>query len=252
MVELKNMKNFNILTELKNFLWLLLPLLWGGIIWMAGWGITAIIRIPLALTYLAMLSILIWLFFPLLEKARKEYKCTFFDHSLLLLPWYFFVAVTFIGLSARLFYFENNYPIINSLIFGIFGSACIEELLARMIFVRYRMSFIRLLIYNVISSLAMTFMHMGFEQTSAPLTDYLFVRGHFIFSFALGLIAYKSRRIELTMIVHMLSNFVRYTLPVLILGNRGTFAQVLSLILDCATLLLIAGTAYEKDSEKNN
>ena len=62
-------------------------------------------------------------------------------------------------------------------------------------------------------------MHAGFEEVMPSLYELFFARGHFVFSFMLGLFAYKTKRIELSLIIHILSNLARYTLPVLILGQ---------------------------------
>jgi membrane protease YdiL (CAAX protease family) len=53
----------------------------------------------------------------------------------------------------------------------------------------------------------------------------------------LGLFVYKTKRIEVSLFIHIFSNFFKYTLPILIWGKGQA---ILALIVNCLELLLLA------------
>ncbi len=240
---------------LKLFFLSLLPLVWGlcTAILIHGGGFFA--HVPYTFVALIALLALTGIFYSSLEFARKNYRLKFFEYDLKLPPWLLLVAVTATGLIvATMFKIlgipYQNFPALISLITGVGASACIEELLARTAYVKFPMTTAQALFFNLLSSLAVTYMHVGFEESRAPLLDYLFLRGYYVFSFSLGLIAYKTKRIELCILLHMLSNLFNYTLPVLVIGE--SFKMPPSLIASLVMILALAGcySLFNRDSKE--
>ncbi len=213
------------------------PLLWAVL-----YGFLQRAPIPYAWEAMVVLVLVSVLLFKILESARKTYQATIFNFPLSLPPWFVFVGLTLAGLALLgLFPVVCNWPILTSLIWGVSFSPTFEELITRSLFVAFPLSAIEAIFLNLLSSCAFSSMHYGYHEIPKTLHQYLLI--HFGFSFMLGLIAYKTKRIELCMLIHACSNFLRYTLPVLILGQEGCNPTI-SLIYECITLIILAGCSY--------
>ena len=152
------------------------------------------------------------------EYARKNYPVYIGSWKLYLPSWKLFVVVPAVLMLGTRYIYSPSNPIIQSIIYGVLTSGFYEEIFSRSLFVKYRMSICEFLFWNFISSCSFALMHAGFEQVPAPFLSYILERGHVEYSFMLGLIVYKTQRIELTMLMHSIGNLLRYTLPVLVFG----------------------------------
>lgn len=86
-------------------------------------------------------------------------------------------------------------------------SSCIEELTTHTIFAVYQFTPLLFFVLNIIASTAFGVMHAWYCAEPVASWCSLAFGGHFIFAFMLGVIAYQTRRIEIPIILHMLSNF---------------------------------------------
>ena len=114
------------------------------------------------------------------------------------------------------------------------------------------MNLLEFILFNIISSVAFTFMHAGyFPKGESTIT--LLTNGHLAFSFMLGLITYKTQRIELPIMLHMLSNIFRYTIPVCIFNCPwpSLVAIISALIVDILFSLCLAGCSYKENKTAN-
>ncbi len=204
-----------------KILWSLAPMFWGTITWLLAYGPGNILPISYPIRLLCGIMLVALFFYRPLNYAATHYKISLFEYSLPLPNWKPLTFVTVLLLliySIYALFFSWDYsPVFSSIVFGVFASACIEELLTRAFFIKYSMSSIQFIIFNLISSTSFALMHAGYEQPTPSLYDLFITRGHFHLSFLYGIIAYKTKRIEITMLLHIGSNFFRYTLPFLIL-----------------------------------
>lgn len=248
------------ITTLKNHVvinsgplfWALSPALWGAITWFFQWGPGSILPISYPLRQLACIIILIAYFYKTLQYTSSHNQVFLFEYPLRIPHWKILSYATVILLLLYCIYFQfftRDYsPVFGSLIMGVFTSSLLEELLARTFFLKYRMSGLQFIILNVISAFAFTIMHAGFEKIPPSFYDLFFLRGHFDYCFLLGIVAYKTQRIEVSMLLHMSSNFFRHLLPFLIIQQS---MPTTNLIYTCFTLLILGATykMTKKDRE---
>lgn len=201
---------------LQKILWSIAPIAWGAFVWFMGWGLGSTLIPKYSFNYISRyvvaIAATVYFFGTSFRHAYKNYHIYIFRYAVLLPAWSYFVGLVLIAscLSATPLI---NYELIASLIRGVIVSAIVEELIARSFFVKYKMRLKEFIIFNTLSSLAFTYMHAFYMQESIGMHE-LLQRGHFSFSFMLGAVVYKTRRIELSMFLHMLSNLFRYTIPV--------------------------------------
>jgi len=241
------MKNYKLL--ITEFFWALAPLGLGAFIWFMSWGYASslfIYPVDFLFRYAVISGIIIIFFRKSLNDSLKN-KLLFFDRQIPLPPWWVFLLLIFSGLAVILFTPLKQYATIQNLVYGVIISATIEEFIARSFFIKYKMGLWEFLLLNTISSLAFTFMHSFYNQEFVSCFD-LMQRGHFPFSFMLGIIVYKAQRIELTIILHMLSNLLRYTVPVCLLNCPwpSLFAIISSDFVSILFYLALAGCAYKR------
>ena len=230
--------------------WSLAPLLWGGVTWFLAYGPGASLPISYAMRMLIGILILVAYFYKPLEYAAKHNRILFFEYPMSPPRWTLPVFTTITLLLTynlySLFFSWDSSPFFNSLLFGIFAGPCLEELIARSFFVKYRMSGVAFIVFNTISATAFTLMHAGFEQIPASLHELFFARGHFAFGFLLGIIAYKTQRIEIPILLHMASNFFRYTLPTIILHQPFPIIYPLFMAVE----LLVVGGMHKREPQE--
>lgn len=226
--------------------WALAPLVWGLITYFLAFGPGAALHIGYSIRLLAGIAFLTFYFYKTLESARLKTIVFLFDYPLIIPSWKLLIGLTSFLLLIHTFFFSwGVYPVFDSLVFGVFGSSCLEELLSRTLFIKYRMKPAEFIGFNILSSCVFTLMHAGFESIPPSWYELFFMRGHFEFAFLLGLIAYKTQRIEIVIIIHMLSNLLRYTVPFLLIKQE---LPVLGLFLTCLELIVVAGMTYTTKS----
>lgn len=152
------------------------------------------------------------------EYAHKHYSMTIGDYKIPLPSWKILLSIPIVLLIAAQCIYKPTNLFVQSIIGGILACSFFEEVFARSLFVKYKMGTLEFLCFNAISSCAFGLMHAGSEQSPLPWTTYLFLRGHIPWSLNMGLIVYKTQRIEFTMLWHSVSNLIRYTIPVLLFG----------------------------------
>lgn len=225
--------------------WAMAQLLWGACIWFFSFGPGKNILRQAPLYAYAIALTAGYFYRPLMARSLKTHPFLF-DIPITIPRWIYLIAGTLCILTAYFiasrFFGVNFSPIVHSLVFGVCASACVEELAARSILAKYSLSSVGFIIFNLVSSLAFTLMHAGF-QNPAPTLYALLVNGHFQFSFMLGIIVYKSQRIELTLLLHAASNLVNYTLPTLLLMQP---LPLLSVLFWCSMYLILGGISKKK------
>lgn len=235
-------------TNLCKVLLSLAPLIWGIFTWTMAWGPLGKI-IPYGSFNILVRAILgygivVFFFYRALEYARKHYQSTFFNYTMPLPPWWLFIVLNFFAIGVSFFYVPiYHYPLLESIVLGLLLSSCIEEFLAHALFVKYKMHFLEFFFFNIITSLSFTFMHAGYFEQGKSICD-LFSMPHFAFSFMLGILVYKTQRIELAIILHILSNVLNYTLPVCIL-HQSINLSCISQFQNILFYLCLAGCAYK-------
>jgi len=239
-----NIKNYT--SAVPKILWSLAPLAWGAFSWFV-WSANFIHTTPLKfLTLTTVASATIILFFGTTFNTASRYKARLFNYSIALPPWYIFLAV--IPLAVGLCFTPLiRYDFLSSLTQGILIYSIFEEFIVRGFFTKYTMSMKEFIFYNTVSSLSFTFMHCFYGETPVNALS----AGHFGFGFALGFIAYTSRRIELGMLLHILANIVNYTIPVIILKSAPALLPGISrVVLEFLFCLIVIGCAYSACSTK--
>ncbi len=247
----RHLLNSNFSQYIGKIFWAFAPLLWGGITWFLAYGPGAYFPLSFAMRMLIGLAILIAYFYKPLEYAYRHNRVLFFEYPVPLLNWRIPIS-TAIGLliiySIYSFFFSWDFsPLFGSIVFGVFASACLEELLTRSFFIKYRMSGIEFIVFNIISSIAFTLMHAGFFNPPPSLYALFFEKGHLPFSFLLGIVAYKTQRIEITLLLHIASNFFRYTLPTFILQQQH---PTIFLVFVCIEILILGGVHKAENYNK--
>ncbi|MGE0207354.1 MAG: lysostaphin resistance A-like protein [Candidatus Babeliales bacterium] len=234
----------------EKLLWTLAPLAFGSFVWAMGWGFGSYLVPYYPLNYLLRVvvasAITIFFFRKTFDYATQHYELQFFGYTVKLPSWWIFIALALL-VSCFNFTPLARFETMQSLIGGVFVSAIIEEFIARSYFVKYKMSAPTFIVLNILSSLAFTFMHI-FYTKDMHMDVVNLLSNHFEFSFMLGIIVYKTQRIELSIILHMLSNLLRYTIPVCILHCvYPSFMMVLlSLMVGTVILLALAGCSYKR------
>lgn len=217
----------------------LLPLFFGLSSWFFRFGPGVSYSINYTIIMVFWIVYATWFYYDVLEYACKHYMVIILNKKIHLPSWKNLIVPAFLLLLFASYIYCPQSLVIQSLWYGVLISAFSEELLTRSVFIRYRMFFFEFLCFNVISSLAFSVMHAGFEAAPVPLWDYVFLRGHFAWSFMLNIVVYRTQRIEMTMLIHALSNLIRYTIPVLIVGNNYT-GSVLQSIFVCIEYVVLA------------
>ncbi len=220
----KTFMNKNLLSKL---LWSIAPIGWGAFTWFIAFGpgssfipfasSSISCQISFLIRTLLAFGLIILFFKDSFEDARKNNKLKFFGFLVPLPAWYYLMALVIAGILIS-FAFRPiwEYEVINSLILGVLISSCVEEFITRSFFVKYKMGWLEFLEFNIISSISFLLMHAGYSASGAPLAN-LFTGDRFVFSLIMGLLVYKTQRIEIAIILHMLMNFLCWTLPVCIL-----------------------------------
>lgn len=232
----------------EKFLWSLAPLVWGIFVWSMGWGYgSAISYGPNLFVRTAIaLGIIFWFYRSTFNMAQKNYTVTFFDYSVTLPSWQLFMLLPIIAAScALLFHPLWQYSILHSIIVTVLLSSCIEEFVTHSIFVRYSMSIQEFLLFNTVSAVSFAFMHAGYSYELPSITE-LLSNGYFQFAFSMGLLIYKTKRIEIPIIYHIFSNFFNTTLPHYILLKP--LPIIVSLIIHSLLPLGLAGLSHKQDA----
>jgi membrane protease YdiL (CAAX protease family) len=227
-----------------------LPLVWGGFVCFMGWGPGSTVIsshwLNFVIQAVSAALLITYAFGSALQNASKKYHTTFFGYSFPLPSWRFFILLPVIAACcSSVPLFQGDF--MSSLIRGVMVSSIIEEFITRSFFITYRMGLREFILFNTLSSLAFTFMHGFYIQGGVDMYE-LLQRGHFAFSFMLGVIVYKTQRIELAIILHMLSNLLRYTIPVCLLLSPwpSSVALLLSMVVDGIWILCLGGCSYLK------
>jgi len=231
----------------------LAPLLWGSFVWFMGWGLGANFFLNYSVNYLIRIIIVLlslYCFFGFgLNQAYRKHQIYFAQYPLYLPSWKYFLIL--VGIAASIV----TLPIIKSeflqsIFYGVIISSILEELITRSFFIKYKMNLLEFIFWNVLSSFAFMFMHGFYQEQFLDLFE-LLQRGHLGFSFILGIIVYKTQRIELSITVHMLSNLLRYTIPVCLFHMPWpSFIAFSGSILHEAIMILVLAFCYSKDIER--
>jgi len=241
----------------QKITWALAPVIWGIFSWSMGWGVGAqLIPSVYGINFIVRMALPIlvvsYLCGSTLQYASKEYVPTFFDTPFWVPSWIYFVlaaAIAAVIAATPL----STLHLIGSLTGGVLISAVVEELVTRSFFIKYRMRIWEFIFFNILSSAAFTYMHTFYEKDGVALTELFLQRGHLMFSFILGVIAYKTQRIEIAMLLHMLSNLLRYTIPVCLFQCQWPEPQYVigSLFVELITILALSGCAFRKKRLEN-
>ena len=238
----------NFINYIEIFFWLVAPLGW-GLLWAVLSTLSGrFVIISHALAITALLAFVSWYFYQPFQERSFKTQLYLFEYPLYVVRWIYIIAFTIALLIAYslfvIFISKEFLPILDSFIFAVVAGPCLEEFLSRSIFAKYNMSVIQFVFFNCISSLAFTLMHLGFQSPPPTLFSLFFIKDHFFFSFLLGIIAYKSKRIELSIGMHAASNIFRAA-PFFILGYH---IPILSLMFACFELLIVAGISSKETS----
>lgn len=223
------------------------PILWGLLTWFLIWGPGSMFipdsHYPIKTAVQAAMGFLVFgiYYASTYNRARDIYRPTFFGISFAVPPWWLLIALAWIALAIGLFFAPLSvHPFIASLIMGVMLYPCIEELIAHTLFVKYTFSVFGIIFWSLLNAYAFMLMHRWYAN---PPNTYetLWSNGHFGFGLLTGLITYKTGRIEVAIIIHMLSNLLRYTLPVLVfnipLAPASYFAVVDAFFIFCVAFL---------------
>jgi len=156
-------------------------------------------------------AIALLLFGKAYKFAQEHYIPTFYGYTFPLPSWSLLMIFVMVG-GVLKFFTLPPFPGSAMMAIGfnyLTGSSYLEELFSRSIFVKYDLSLLEFMVINTISSCAFTLMHLGYRGFEDMSLSQLLLNGHFEFSFLLGIIAYKTKRIELTTILHVLHNLAR-------------------------------------------
>ena len=251
---MKSIKKF-----LIRILYSLLPLAYGIFVWIIDYKLSSYIRLEYPFNILFRTSITIGiialLFGKSLNKAYETNQLQFFGYNFNIPSWKYFAASVPFAILINLL--QKNEPIINfefgrSLIYGVIVSVIIEELIARSFLIKNKINISQFFLFNTISSIAFTIMHTFYYQDGISLHQ-LILNGHFAFSFTMGILAYKTQRIEVPIIIHMLSNLMRYTIPVCLFNSPwpSTIAASTGTFVDVTVALCLTGLSYKQKEYLN-
>ena len=178
--------------------WALAPLIFGVISWLLVYGPGRLIQaVPIlyAMSWLVCILILIIVCYKTCEYSSTHNQVLFFEYPLRLPNWkilaklisaliilYILYSLILYILYSEFFTWEF-WPMFNSIVFGVSAFPFLEELFARSFFIKYRMSGIEFIIFNLISSAAFTIMHAGIS--SSTMYNCFLLMGTFPFLFYL-------------------------------------------------------------------
>lgn len=235
----------------------LMPIFFGIFIWQMAWGFGQKLFAGWAVQY--QLSLLLraiiafgfcLLFFSDSYVKNENVPVSFFNKRIYLIPWWFFIVLSFLALgSSFLFIPLWEHPFVQSIILGLIFSSCIEELVTHSMFQKYSMKWSEFLVFNSINSIAFMLMHAGYVQDNLNFVQ-LLSNGHIQFSFILGIITFQTRRIEIPIILHLLSNFLRFTVPKFVIAV--SYDQLLAVALDILLIVCLVGLKSRKSSPVNH
>lgn len=228
--------------------WSLAPLAWGILTWFLAFGPGQFLFISYSMRLLIGIILLTTIFYKTLEYRRLHTNVLLFDIPIYFPSWLLFFFTSIVLLIINIFFFKYDTAFLNSMTFIIFAGSLLEEFISRDFFIKYEMKGLEFIIFNFISATTFTLMHSGYSTPTPNIWNLFFERGHFPFAFLLNIIAFKTKRIELPLIIHMLSNFFNCTLPNLILHEQKP--AWITLAFDCFQLLLVGG-AIAIDKKKN-
>lgn len=238
---------------IKKFLLALAPLGWGFFTWFLAWGpgewLIPYTKYPLGLIIRTTLGfgLCILFFARVYEQRRKTYIPTFFEYSFNVPPWWLYVLAVYGALALSFFFIPlYEYPIAQSLITGVLLYPCIEELIGHTLFIKYSLSGIEVIVFGTVNAFAWALMHRWYENPLVPI-EHLWQRGYIEFGLMMALVAYKTKRIEIPLALHMLSNLLGYTLPVIIL--KRPVVPLYHTILQSFFIFCVAALAYRKKNE---
>lgn len=238
---------------IQKFFWVLAPIFWGYLIWFLGYSHFERLlhsMIPwssydyniklLFRSVVGVIAILIF-FSKSFNYAQKNYQLTFWGYKFWVPDWKFLISLVFIGLIFTLPFIPTfEWIILDNIINSVLISAIFEELITHGYFIKYKMGSLQFIFFNILSSITFSLMH--YFYTMQEFLAYNLITNYFIFGFTMGIIAYKSQRIELPIILHMGSNFINYTLVKLILNIQDT--TLVNMIYHAIILLVVAGISY--------
>lgn len=235
---------FRLRSLLGKIIWSLAPIGWGLFTWFMAFGPGAkyimlgkySYQFNIAIRAFMGFSLVIGFFGKYFNNSQSNTPF-WFDIKLYLIPWRILIAIVFLGIGLSFFFVPLwQYEALNSIVLGVLLSACIEELIAHSIFVKYPMKGFEFVCFNLLSSISFAFMHMGYSA-DFYITKDMFIE-HIAFSFLMGSLAYETKRIELPIICHMLSN-LSYTFTAFIFGIQSLY--LLPLIKQIFWFSLIVG-----------
>ncbi len=156
-------------TMAENYFGQLAPAFWGAIVWFLAFGPGTIVPISYPIRQLIGILIFVAYFYKPLQYTSSCNRVMLFDYQLPIPNWKFLVGITITLLILYSTYWQfypwGYIPTFDALVFAVFASACLEELLARAFFLKYRMTGTQFIIFNLISSLSFSIMHLGYEST---------------------------------------------------------------------------------------
>lgn len=232
-------------TFLAKIMWSLAPIGWGLFTWFIAFGSGAkyivlgkySYQFNLLLRSIMGFGLITYFFGKYYNYAQLNITPFWFDIKLYLVPWRILIGIVFLGIGLSFCFVPLwQYVAINSIVLGVLLSPCIEELISHSIFVKYSMNGFEFVCFNLLSSISFAIMHMGYSA-DFYITKDMFIE-HIAFSFLMGLLAYETKRIELPIICHMLSNF-SYTFMVFVLGIQSVY--LLPLVKQICWFSLIVG-----------
>lgn len=227
----------------EKLFWAVAPAFWGALVWFLAYGPGTIVPITYPIRQLIGILILVAYFYKTLQYTSSHNQVRLFDYPFPIPNWKSLIGITILSLILYRIYLQfyswGFMPVFDSLVFAVLAGVCLEELITHTFFLKYHMTGTQFIIFNLISSLAFSIMHLGYEPTLPSLQE-LLLRGYFEKSFLFGLITYKTRRIEIAMILHMTANFINTTLP--IFTSYQLLPTILIILWTCFEFLILGAT----------
>ncbi len=231
------------------------PIIWGGLTWLFAFGPMArYLHIFGSFSYqvnflarsLVGLLVFYLLFRNKIEWNKKESFVSFFNYTIPLPSLSFLTLIVFSGILVSFFFRPLwEFPILNSLVLAVLISAFFEELFTHTIFCIYQFNISTFLIFNLFSSVLFGLMHAGYSPIGYTQLFQFAFNEHIPFSFLLGIIAYQTKRIEIPIILHMISNAI-YPLFLAFGSSVPPFMNYLKLII----FISIIGFRYTSYKDK--
>lgn len=206
---------------LTKFLLCLLPFTWGilfyGLIWLsslaAGTKLAPIVNE--ATLYIPAVLLTLFIVYKIYGPALKKSLATpviFFGVRLPVIPLPFFIALIFIGLPMLPFANVTLVHFIQTIMIG----ATLEELLSRAFFIKYRNMGKEFLLWAPLLSATFSLNHWFYFYAQNfhidPTWQLAFQRFlvHFGYGFILSMLTYKTKRLEIPTILHIIGNINGY------------------------------------------